>query len=81
VQGLVGSLNENVLCVGDQGQVKGNDEELLSWQPSICVGRLCPSSHLCLWIGKDPQYRESLGTLKILKGIHKDGAEFRFNFE
>jgi HAD superfamily hydrolase (TIGR01484 family) len=80
VQGLVGSLTEQVLCVGDQGQVKGNDEELLSWVPSICVGKVCPSSHLCLWIGKDPQYRESLGTLRVLKNIHKVGTEFRLKF-
>lgn len=81
IQGLVESLNEQILCIGDQGQANGNDEELLSWIPSISVGRKCPASQLCLWIGKDDQYRESLGTLTILKCIQKNNSKFMLNLE
>ena len=71
--------NSNILCIGDQGQVGGNDEELLNWTPSISVGKSKPSSNLCLWIGKDRRYRESNGTAIILSSVKKEGATFKLN--
>ncbi|KJU81754.1 hypothetical protein MBAV_006053 [Candidatus Magnetobacterium bavaricum] len=77
VQSIIKSTSENVLCIGDQGQVGGNDDELLSWQPSISVGRLRPASNMCLWIGQDSGLRESEGLLSILRAIRKTDNSFR----
>jgi len=79
VQAVFEATNSNVLCIGDQGQIGGNDEELLSWTPSICVGKTRPVSDQCLWIGKEKQLQESLGTLYVLKIIRKDEKLFKFN--
>ncbi|MEQ8175592.1 MAG: HAD hydrolase family protein [Syntrophomonadaceae bacterium] len=74
VQALGMNINSNILCIGDQGQPGGNDEELLSWQPSISVGKYRPSSNSCLWVGKNEELRESKGVLSVLKAIiYRDG--------
>lgn len=66
----------NILCLGDQGQLGGNDEELLSWVPSVSVGKLRPVSNACLWIGKNKRHFESKGTLVFLKAIRKNLDSF-----
>ena len=77
VHALMDNINMNILCLGDQGQIGGNDEELLSWIPSISVGNQQPASNLCYWLGKDKELRESQGTLKILRNVVKEGDVFR----
>lgn len=77
VQFLCSSLDSKILCIGDQGQVGGNDEELLVWQPSVSVGSKQPISNNCYWIGRNSQFRESKGTLEILKNIELENGSFR----
>lgn len=79
VEALIKLNDENVLCIGDQGQFGGNDEELLTWQPSISVGKERPASDDCLWIGKKRSYYESSGALFVLKSIIKENNAFRFD--
>lgn len=79
VQALSISIADKILCIGDQGQVGGNDEELLMWQPSISVGRLRPASNMCFWIGHNIEQQESEGLLTVLKAIYKDGKTFKVN--
>ena len=67
------------MCIGDQGQIGGNDEELLMRQPAVCVGAKQPVSNDCFWLGKHKQYREAAGTVKILRHIIKEGESFRLN--
>jgi hydroxymethylpyrimidine pyrophosphatase-like HAD family hydrolase len=76
VENIDQGLEFQILCVGDQGQIGGNDEELLRWQPSISVGRKRPVSNKCLWLGKDEKYRESAGMLALLKAIKKNETKF-----
>lgn len=76
VEAISVGLDDNVLCIGDQGQVGGNDEELLSWSPSVSVGSKRPVSNDCLWLGLHPHLRESAGTLKLLRAIEKKGQNF-----
>ena len=71
--------NENVLCIGDQAQIGGNDEDLLSWIPSISVGALQPASNACLWLGKSKDSRGTLGTLQVLRSIEKQTDSFTLN--
>ncbi len=77
VQAVSDSSSDKVLCIGDQGQVGGNDEELLSWQPSISVGKLRPASNLCLWIGRNSDLQESNGLLEVLRAVYEDGSSFK----
>ncbi len=77
VQAVAEDLQANVLCIGDQGQIDGNDEDLLGWEPSVSVGKIRPASNRCLWVGKHDHLQESSGTLFILKAIKKDGAQFK----
>lgn len=77
VQSLCDSLNSNILCIGDQGQIGGNDEELLSWTPSISVGSKQPASNQCYWLGKNREMREVTGTSVILESIIQMGKEFK----
>jgi hydroxymethylpyrimidine pyrophosphatase-like HAD family hydrolase len=79
VQELSTSTTMKFLCIGDQGQVGGNDEELLMRQPAICVGDKQPASNYCFWLGKNEKYRESSGTTKILKSIVKEKELFRLS--
>jgi hydroxymethylpyrimidine pyrophosphatase-like HAD family hydrolase len=68
-------ITGDILCIGDQGQFGGNDEELLTWTPSISVGSKRPMSNDCLWVGRLEKFREASGTLSILKSINFiDGA-------
>lgn len=78
VEALTETRNDNILCIGDQGQVGGNDEELLNWQPSISVGKARPASDDCLWVGKNATRRESSGALFVLKYIIREDDKFRF---
>lgn len=75
------SLDSQILCVGDQGQMGGNDEELLRWQPSVSVGRERPISNMCLWLGKNSNLRESAGLLALLRSIEKEDTKFYVNKE
>ena len=77
VQAVFEIIKSNILCVGDQGQIGGNDEELLGWTPSICVGKSRPVSNQCLWLGKHKQFQESSGTLFVLQNIIKEKKMFR----
>lgn len=79
IQAISESSSDKILCIGDQGQVGGNDEELLSWQPSISVGKLRPASNLCFWIGHNSGLRESNGLLAVLRAIYKDGDLFKID--
>ena len=80
VQALNKICRHNTLCIGDQGQLGGNDEELLNWNPSISVGELRPASNNCLWLGRNKDFVESAGTYLILKNIQKDGTYFKFKY-
>jgi len=77
VESITKLISDKVLCIGDQGQLGGNDEELLAWRPSICVGKDKPFSNSCLWVGKNKNFQESSGTLLVLKNIHKFGSNFK----
>ena len=77
VQSLCNSIKSNVLCIGDQGQIGGNDEKLLMWSPSISVGSKQPVSNDCLWLGKLSSFRESKGTIVILNHIEKEKNQFK----
>lgn len=72
------SLIENILCIGDQGQLGGNDEELLLWEPSISVGIEQPVSNKCWWLGKNKEFRESIGLLRVLNSIEPTSDKTRF---
>jgi hypothetical protein len=83
VHELSTSPSSRFLCIGDQGQIGGNDEELLTRLPAVCVGAKQPASNECLWLGRNKLYREAAGTLIILKNIVKENDLFRlsaFNF-
>lgn len=75
------STDRKILCIGDQGQLGGNDEELLSWQPSVSVGRDRPVSNACFWLGKNEKLREEKGMLKLLNTIEPVGSTFKINHE
>ena len=79
LQDISRTLSSKFLCIGDQGQIGGNDEELLMRQPAVCVGAKQPVSNDCFWLGKHKQYREAAGTVKILRHIIKEGESFRLN--
>lgn len=72
-------LEQNVLCVGDQGQLGGNDEELLSWKPSVSVGKSRPISNACFWLGKKKELRGVAGTISLLKAIEPVDGRFMIN--
>ena len=65
--------------MGDQGQIAGNDEELLKWKPSVSVGKHRPVSNACLWLGHNRDLQESNGTLTILKAIEAKDSLFIIN--
>jgi len=79
LQYLSREISSKFLCIGDQGQIGGNDEELLMRQPAVCVGAKQPVSNDCFWLGKYKQYREYAGTVKVLRHIIKEGELFRLN--
>lgn len=81
VEAINVGLDDYVLCIGDQGQVGGNDEELLSWRPSVSVGSKRPASNDCLWLGFHAHLRETAGTLKLLRAIEKRGHNFYIDSE
>ncbi len=81
VEAIAESIDFNILCIGDQGQAGGNDEDLLSWNTSISVGGKRPVSNSCLWLGHDKSFRESKGTLLILKNISKKGQLFSLSLK
>ena len=68
---------QNILCIGDQGQLGGNDEDLLSWKPSVCVGKYRPVSNACFWLGKDERSRGEKGMLRLLKAIEQVDGGFK----
>ncbi|EQB22029.1 hypothetical protein UNSWDHB_643 [Dehalobacter sp. UNSWDHB] len=79
VEAIADGVNENILCVGDQGQIAGNDEELLKWKPSVSVGKNRPVSNACLWLGHNKNLQESNGTLALLKAIEAKDNLFVIN--
>lgn len=70
---------QNVLCIGDQGQLGGNDEELLNWKPSVSVGKSRPVSNACFWLGKKKELRGVAGTIGLLKAIESVDGFFMIN--
>ncbi|HVJ50263.1 HAD hydrolase family protein [Desulfitobacterium sp.] len=70
-----------VLCIGDQGQLGGNDEEILSWKPSASVGKARPVSNACLWLGKDERSRGEQGMLRLLKAIEQVEGGFKLDIK
>ena len=68
---------QNIMCIGDQGQLGGNDEDLLSWKPSVSVGKSRPVSNACFWLGKDESSRGEKGVLRLLKAIEQVEGGFK----
>ncbi|KQX38202.1 hypothetical protein ASD04_11320 [Devosia sp. Root436] len=69
VQATIGS-NLSVLCIGDSGDIGGNDFELLGYRHGISVGRVCHRADCC-W----PLFGDRLtgpdALLAILKGLNQ----------
>ncbi|KUO77846.1 MAG: hypothetical protein APF81_05895 [Desulfosporosinus sp. BRH_c37] len=72
---------QNILGIGDQGQLGGNDEDLLGWKPSVSVGKSRPVSNACFWLGKDERLRGEQGMLRLLKAIEQVDGGFKLGIK
>lgn len=79
VRAIDDDFNSEIVCIGDQGQVGGNDEELLGWKFAVSVGKHRPASNTCFWLGKNPGYRESDGLLAFLQSVKPNNDEYGFH--
>jgi HAD superfamily hydrolase (TIGR01484 family) len=79
VEALVNNANDVILCIGDQGQIGGNDEELLRWKPAISVGKKRPASNDCFWLGRQKNLQEANGTMVLLSAIEAKKGLFVIN--
>lgn len=75
LQGFLESEEKNILLIGDQGQLGGNDFEMLTQPYSLSVNMISTSLDTC-WNLAPPGLRGYKAVLSILKAIKITGKTF-----
>ena len=76
---MLGNAND-VLCIGDSGDVCGNDFQLLSMPYSLSVGKVS-NNPLCCWNISPYGYKETSATLYYLSKMKVGVGIVKCNFK